>query len=67
VEEERSCVRGLSDLRVGRACVIILVSEHRKVSLLSVAGKRRIHHAAKKKGQANTRSTRGKGNAKKKG
>jgi hypothetical protein len=31
-----------------------LVSEHRKVSLLSVAGKRRIHHATEEKGQENT-------------
>jgi hypothetical protein len=45
-----------------------MVSEHREISFLSVEGKRGIYsHAAEKKGQANTRSTRGKGNAKKEG
>jgi hypothetical protein len=42
-----------SDLRVGRA-TSVLVSEHIKVSLISVVGKRKIHHAAKEKGHANT-------------
>jgi hypothetical protein len=37
-----------------------------KGSFLSVVEKKRIHHGAKEKGQKNTRSTRGKGNAKKK-
>jgi hypothetical protein len=37
-----------------------------KGSLLSVAEKRGIHHAAKEKGHENTRSTRGEGNAVKK-
>jgi hypothetical protein len=35
--------------------------------LLSVAERKRIHHAAKEKGQENTRSTIGEGNAEKKG
>jgi hypothetical protein len=44
-----------------------VVSEPRKISLLSVAGKRKIHHATEKKRQENTRSARGEGNAKRKG
>jgi hypothetical protein len=44
-----------------------VVSETRKISLLSVAGKRKIHLAAKKKRQANTQSARGEGNARRKG
>jgi hypothetical protein len=70
VKLERSVKTGRSAQRLwprqGHSLASGLVSEHRKVSLLSVARKRKIHHAAKKKGQANTRSTRGKGNTKKK-
>ena len=37
-----------------------------KGSFLSVVEKKRIHHAAKEKGQENDESTRGEGNAEKK-
>jgi hypothetical protein len=47
----------------------VVVSELRNISLLSVEEKQKefYSHAAEKKKQTNTRSTRGKGNAKKKG
>jgi hypothetical protein len=53
-------------LKVAGVKIIFGIREH-KGSLLSVVEKKRIHHAAKEKGQENTRSTRGEGNAKKKG
>jgi hypothetical protein len=37
-----------------------------KGSLIFVVEKRRIHHATKEKGQENTRSTKGEGNAERK-
>jgi hypothetical protein len=58
---ERISARGPIGLRQ-------VVSEHRKISFFSVAGKRKnLSHATEKKRQENTRSTRGEGNAKKKG
>jgi hypothetical protein len=46
-DKERSCEQ-TSTRGAGEVCVS-LVSEHRKISLLSVAGKRKTHHAAEKK------------------
>jgi single-stranded DNA-binding protein len=49
-----------------RGGCVSLGTRTQKGSLLSVEGKMRIHHVSEKKGQTNTQSTRGKGNAEKK-
>jgi hypothetical protein len=64
--EEQSCVRGLPDLRVEEGVRTSFGIRAQKGSFLSIAEKRRIHHAVEKKGQTNSRSTRGEGNAEKK-
>jgi hypothetical protein len=47
------------------ACVIICGIIAQKGSFLSIEEKKRIHHSPKEKGQTNTRSTIGEGNAEK--
>jgi hypothetical protein len=64
MEEERSNARGLPTCGLRRGCVRFGIRAQ-KGSFLSVVEKKRIHHATEKKGQANTRSTRGEGNAEK--
>jgi hypothetical protein len=65
VKGEIFCVRDLLTGRLRRVCVRFGIRAQ-KGSFLSVEEKRRIHHVAKEKGQANTRSTRGEGNVEKK-